>query len=79
VYSTTTQTPASARLSTAEAASYTGIPVSTLRYWRHNRTGPASYVIGSRVWYDVVDIDAWITEQKAATVRGDMVANGGAA
>lgn len=68
--STPTPVSASPRLSTAEASDYTRIPGSTLRYWRHNRTGPASYSIGARVFYDITDLDAWIAAQKAATVPG---------
>lgn len=77
--STPAQVPTPTRLSTTEASNYTGIPASTLRYWRHNHTGPASYSIGARVVYDLADLDAWIAEQKAATVRGGVPGNGDAA
>lgn len=79
VNSTDAQVPIPSRLYTTGAAAYTGIPVSTLRYWRHNHTGPASYSIGARVVYDIADLDAWVTAQKAATVRGGVSAPGGAA
>jgi hypothetical protein len=66
----TTPIPTPPRLSTAETSIYTGIPASTLRFWRHQGSGPASYSIGARVFYDVVDLDAWVAAQKAASVRG---------
>ena len=65
--------PAKCRLSTAEAAEYTGIPANTLRYYRHREVGPASYKVGARVIYDLDDLDAWIAAQKTATVRGGLV------
>lgn len=59
-------------LSTAGASIYTGIPESTLRYYRHLGVGPASYRIRHRVVYDVADLDAWIAAEKAKTVRGGV-------
>lgn len=70
--STPTTVPTSSRLSTNDASRYAGVPVSTLRYWRHNGTGPASYSIGVRVFYDLADLDDWIAAQKAATLRGGV-------
>jgi hypothetical protein len=61
-----------ARLSTAQAADYTGLAESTLRYYRHAGTGPASYSIGSKVYYDVSDLADWLAAQKAATLRGGV-------
>lgn len=58
------------RLTTAEAAAYIAKPIPTLRWWRHKDIGPKSYLIGSTVVYDRADLDAWIAEQKQATVRG---------
>lgn len=58
------------RLSTRQAAEYTGLAESTLRYYRHAGTGPASYTIGSKVYYDLDDLNAWLSAQKAATLRG---------
>ena len=62
------------RMTTGEAARYTGVAESTLRYYRHADIGPASYAIRSKVMYDRADLDAWIAQQKAATVRGGDVA-----
>lgn len=60
------------RLSTREASGYLSLPESTLRYYRHIGRGPASYVLGRKVFYDVSDLDAWKDAQKAATLRGGV-------
>ena len=69
---TSAPAPPCPRLSTAEAAKYTGIAESTLRYYRHIGTGPASSTISSRVFYDIVDLDEWIAAEKAASLRGGV-------
>lgn len=69
---TTSPLPARCRLSTAEAAEYAGIPANTLRYYRHRDSGPASYKVGTRVVYDVADLNTWLDAQKVATVRGGV-------
>lgn len=70
---TSAPAPPSTRLSTAEASKYTGIAESTLRYYRHiGSTGPASYTLSSRVFYDLVDLDAWIAAEKAKSLRGGV-------
>jgi hypothetical protein len=66
-------TPSPARLGTKDAALYLGsVSEDTLRYWRYAGTGPRSYRLGRRCYYDVVDLNAWIDEQKAATGRGGL-------
>lgn len=42
----------------------TGVPVATLRYWRYQGTGPASFRLGRRVVYDAAEIERWINEQR---------------
>lgn len=70
---TTGQIPLpTARLSTAQAAKYTGLAESTLRYYRHAGTGPASYSVGSKIFYDLFDLDDWLAAQKAASLRGGV-------
>jgi hypothetical protein len=64
--------PMPARLSTHKASEYLSLPESTLRYYRHIGKGPASYVLGRRVFYDIGDLDAWKDAQKAATLRGGV-------
>jgi Helix-turn-helix domain len=66
-------TPSPGRLGTKDAAQYLGgVSEDTLRYWRYAGTGPRSYRLGRRCYYDVVDLDAWIAEQKAATAKGGV-------
>jgi len=59
------------RLTLRETSEYLRIPEKSLRWWRCiGTTGPASYLLGGRVFYDVAELDRWIAEQKQATVRG---------
>jgi predicted DNA-binding transcriptional regulator AlpA len=46
-----------------EVAELTGLPVNTLRFWRHQGTGPKSVKLGRRVVYRECDVAAWIEEQ----------------
>lgn len=46
------------------------LPEATLRYWRHNSQGPASFTIGKKVLYRRSEIERWLAEQEAATTRG---------
>lgn len=51
-------------LTTAEAAEVLRVPVGTLRYWRHQGTGPKSFKLGAkRVAYMRADVEAWLKEQ----------------
>lgn len=50
-----------------EVSAMTGVPVATLRWWRHLGTGPSSFKIANRVRYDRADVVAWLDEQRAAT------------
>ncbi|EFV91667.1 hypothetical protein ES5_09862 [Dietzia cinnamea P4] len=54
----------------AQLSEETGIPVGTLRYWRHAGTGPESFKLGRRVVYRRSAVDAWINAQELATTRG---------
>ncbi|SKY52275.1 Helix-turn-helix domain [Mycobacteroides abscessus subsp. massiliense] len=58
------------RMTTAEAAKYTGLADATLRAYRHTGTGPVSYRLGAKVFYDRADLDKWIASQRAVSVRG---------
>lgn len=55
-----------------QAADYLNIPENTLRWYRTIGTGPASYRLGGRVFYDRTDLDEWADAGKLATVRGGM-------
>lgn len=47
----------------SEVAEWTGIPEATLRYFRHQGTGPKSAKLGRRVVYRESDVQAWIDAQ----------------
>jgi predicted DNA-binding transcriptional regulator AlpA len=49
-------------LTTAEVATITRAPASTVRYWRHVGEGPRSFRLGKRVVYRRGDVLAWIAE-----------------
>ncbi len=46
-----------------EVAELTGIPEATLRFWRHQGTGPRSAKLGRRVVYREADVLDWIDAQ----------------
>ena len=61
-------------LTSSEAAEYTGFGESTLRAYRRQESGgPVWRKIGSRVVYDVADLDRWIEALKAASAIKDGV------
>lgn len=57
-------------LTTREVSETYYIPVATLRYWRCQDLGPASFAIGRRVLYRREALEQWLSEQEAATRRG---------
>lgn len=57
-------------LRTKEVSERSGIPVGTLRYYRHRGEGPRSFKLGRRVAYFEDDVEAWIEAQAAATSVG---------
>lgn len=58
-------------LNTAEVSELTGVPVATLRYWRHIGTGPKSFKMGPRrIVYKRADVDTWLAKQYATTAVG---------
>ena len=50
-------------LTIVEAAELTRLPVGTLRYKRHDHSGPRSFRMGRRVFYWHSDVLAWIDQQ----------------
>jgi predicted DNA-binding transcriptional regulator AlpA len=51
-------------LTTTEAAEFLNTPVATLRWWRHQGTGPKGFKIGARkVMYKQSDLLAWLDKQ----------------
>ncbi|WP_454198218.1 helix-turn-helix transcriptional regulator [Nocardia sp. Marseille-Q1738] len=63
-------------LTTGRVETDYSIPAGTLRYYRHNNTGPASFRLGRRVVYRRSAVEAWIAAQEAASTRGGMVPDG---
>jgi len=51
-------------LNTTDVSELTRIPVATLRWYRHQGTGPKSFRLGPRkVFYKESDVIAWLEEQ----------------
>jgi predicted DNA-binding transcriptional regulator AlpA len=51
-------------LNTNEVSRLTSVPLATLRWWRHQGTGPRSFRLGPRkVMYKESDVIAWLDEQ----------------
>lgn len=46
-----------------EVADMLGVPVATVRYWRHMGTGPKSAKLGRRIVYREADVQAWVDQQ----------------
>ncbi len=59
-------------LRTVEIADQTGIPVATLRWWRHRGEGPRSFKLGKTVFYDADDVAAWVESEKGKTAKGGV-------
>jgi excisionase family DNA binding protein len=61
-------------LTTEEVAELLNVPVATLRWWRHEGTGPKAFRLGRRkVMYKLSDAVAW-REQR---YRADQVSASG--
>lgn len=50
-----------------EIAELIRVPVTTLRFWRHNGRGPLTFKVGRRVVARESDVRAWLKEQEALT------------
>ena len=59
-------------LRTAEISDRTGIPVATLRWWRHRGEDPRSFKLGKTVFYDTDDVAVWVESEKAKTAKGGV-------
>ena len=51
-------------LAIKEVAELLGVPVATLRWWRHKGVGPDSLKIGRMVKYRPIDVDRWVEAQR---------------
>lgn len=50
-------------LTLPEVAEWIHTPEATLRFWRHQSTGPKSFRVGRRVMYYEADVAAWLEAQ----------------
>jgi len=50
-----------------EVAAAIGIPVKTLRNWRHTGGGPSYYKTGRAVRYDLDEVGAWLETTKVSS------------
>jgi excisionase family DNA binding protein len=50
-------------LTVDEAAELVRAPAGSLRFWRHQGTGPASAKLGKRIVYRRDDLEAWVQAQ----------------
>lgn len=59
--------PVDQLLTTAQTAELLNVPVATLRWWRHEGTGPKSFKLGARkVMYRRSDVLAWLEDRYTA-------------
>lgn len=49
-------------LTIEDVAERLGRPVATLRFWRHQGTGPRSFRLGGKIAYKAADVEAWIED-----------------
>ncbi|HET7386141.1 MAG TPA: helix-turn-helix domain-containing protein [Nocardioidaceae bacterium] len=50
-----------------EVAERLRTPPATLRFWRHQGTGPKSAKLGRRIIYREADVQQWLDAQYAST------------
>jgi excisionase family DNA binding protein len=49
-----------------EVAELLRVPEATLRYWRHQHTGPDSYKVGRHVRYPRSEVQRWLRSQRSS-------------
>ena len=47
-----------------EIAQRTGVPIATLRWYRHRGIGPRTFLFAGRVVAYEDDVDAWVTQAR---------------
>jgi predicted DNA-binding transcriptional regulator AlpA len=58
-------------LTTGQAAQILNVPPATLRWWRHQQTGPRAFRLGPRkVMYKESDVVSWLEKHYAAGELG---------
>lgn len=55
--------PATPLMTEAEVAAYLHVPAETVRYWRHQGTGPQAFRVGRHVRYRPADVERWLEDQ----------------
>ena len=63
------------KLNTHEAAAYLGVKPNTLEVWRCKHRGPKYAKLGSRIVYDLDDLDAFFAARSVDT-RDTAIPNG---
>ena len=58
----------SKKFNTDEAAEFLGVKPNTLEVWRTKKKGPKYSKIGSRVLYDVNDLETYFTSRSVYTI-----------
>ncbi len=56
------------KLNTAEAAAFFGVRPNTLEIWRCRKKGPKYSKIGSKVMYDIADLEDYFATQGVHTI-----------
>lgn len=56
------------KLNTREAAEFLGVKPCTLELWRCRKKGPRYSKLGSRVMYDLSELEAWFASQSVHTI-----------
>lgn len=54
-------------LTTAEVGQRVRAAAETVRFWRHQKKGPAYFKIGRKVLYRRRDVEEWLAAQRTAT------------
>jgi excisionase family DNA binding protein len=52
-------------LTVPELASYLGVPVSTIHFWRGRKQGPPALKVGRRLMFRATDVARWLEERQA--------------
>lgn len=53
-------------MTTPQLASFLGVPVSTLRKWRREGTGPRAFKVGRHLRYRRADVEVWLERRADA-------------
>ncbi|SHN71577.1 helix-turn-helix transcriptional regulator [Desulfovibrio litoralis] len=57
----------SKKLNTIEAAEYLGVKRGTMEVWRSLGKGPRFSKLGTRVVYEIQDLDSFVSDRKVET------------